>query len=453
MSSVKKPSCLSIAGLDPSGGAGVIADAKTFIALGFHAACIVAALTFQNTRLVKGVIPIPSAHLTQQIEAVLEDLHVVGVKVGVLYSAENIEAVSEVLSKKKVGPLVVDPVIKAKRGERLIEDEGVERLRRRLLPLADVATPNVEEAEELVGFKLTDGDKVAEALRCMRRMGVKTPVIKGWRRGCLVEDLVLHEDRIYRFERPRHTEARGGGCVFSAAVASFMAKGLDAVEAVREAGEFTRRSIEAAIEVGGGFKVTNPLVELQRAKLRLEALDDLRRALRIMEDSPELALLMPEVRMNLAVAIPGAEGVHDVCAVEGRITEVAGKLRAVGCPSFGASSHMARLLLEVIKRYPQLKAALNVKFSPKHLEACKRLGFRLARFERAKEPEEVRVEEGRSLVWGVQEALKTCLEPPDAIYDEGGWGKEAMIRLLGESAVDVVNKARRLAATIVEGKA
>ncbi|PCN50603.1 bifunctional hydroxymethylpyrimidine kinase/phosphomethylpyrimidine kinase [Candidatus Geothermarchaeota archaeon ex4572_27] len=445
-------SCLSIAGLDPSGGAGVLADAKTFQALGFHPACVVAAVTFQDTVRVRGVVALPSSYVVEQLRAVLEDLDVAAVKVGVLYSAENIAAVASELKARRAKHVVVDPVLRAKGGERLIEGGGVERLVDELLPLAEVATPNAEEAEELTGVKVGSGG-VAEALERLRGMGVEVPVVKGVRVEGVVRDYVLYRGEVHHFERRPIGEARGGGCVFSSAIAALLAMGLDHLEAVRKAGDVAARSIERSLKVGRGYRASNPLADLQRDALRLRALEELKEALRTIEGSEELAALMPEVRMNVAVAIPGASELDDVCAVDGRITCVDGRLRTSGCPWYGASSHLARLLLEVMRRFPEVRAAMNVRYGRDVLEACRRLGLRGASFDRSREPPEVGGREGMTMSWGVREALKGAIEPPDVIYDEGGWGKEAMVRVLGRSAREVVEKAKLIARELRRDKA
>lgn len=418
------------------------------MALGFHPACVISAITYQDTKNVKGVYPLPPLCVKSQAEALFSDLKVVAVKVGMLWSKDNVEAVAELLDKHREAPLVVDPVVEAKEGEPLIEKEGIKVLTDKLLPLATVVTPNVKEAETLTGVKVRSEEDLKAALENLKELGVKNPVIKGWRRGEKVIDLLLHEGNIYMFKREAVEDVRGSGCTFSSAIAALLAKGYPLPEAVEEAGWFTWRAIRSSGPVGLGFKVIEPLKEIEKASAKLEALYEVRKGLRVLEESPELVKLIPEVRMNLVVGIPGAKEIDDVCGVEGRVTEVAGKPRAAGCPSFGASSHLARLVIEVMKHKPHLRAALNVKYSPETLEACRRLGFKLACFDRRMEPENVQSIEGRSLTWGVQEALKNFEGDPDAIYDEGGVGKEPMIRLLGRSALEVVKKARKIASEL-----
>lgn len=444
-------SCLSIAGLDPSGGAGVLVDASVFRSLGFHPACVVAALTVQNTVEVSVVEAVDSSLLRRQVSAVVKDLDVAAVKVGALWSRENVEAVAELLQELVKVPRVVDPVLKAKKGERLLEEGAVDGLVRKLLPSADLATPNVEEAEEITGVKIRDRADMEEALQRLRKIGVRVPVVKGLVEDGKVVDATLYQGKVYFMDAEQLGEVRGSGCVFSAALAAYLAKGLKPLDAIREARRFAHEAMRRSVEVGSGFKVADPLAQLSYAEDKLRALSEARAGVRLLESRPELAELMPEVRMNLVVAPEGAAEPSDVVGVEGRITVVNGRLRASGPPWFGASSHLARLLLEARRYFPELRAALNIKHSREVLEACRALRLKLAKFSREEEPLEVREVEGASLKWGVDRALRDASKPVDAIYDEGGVGKEAMIRLLGKSVEEVVEKAVKIAEQLRKG--
>lgn len=443
----ERRTCLSIAGLDPSGGAGVLVDAAVFQSLGFHAACVAASLTVQNTRKVSAVVGVSAGLVRQQLEALAEDLNIAAVKTGALWSRENVEAVAEFLRRRVQGrPCVVDPVLRAKGGERLFEEEAVSKLIDELLPLASAATPNVEEAEELTKVKVRSEEDVEEALLRLRDVGVEVPLVKGWVRGREVVDAVLYEGRVHFFRAEPIGEARGSGCVFSAALAAYLAKGLSPVEAVAEARRLARRAIRSSLKVGSGFSVVDPASELRYAEARLRALEEVRRGVSKLEAHPELSTLMPEVRMNLVVLPEGAEEASEAVGVEGRVTLVGGRLRASGPPWFGASSHLARLLAALRKRLPSVRAALNIKYSPEVVEACRGLGLRLVGFRREEEPPEVREVEGASMEWAVEQALKGVEGGwVDAIYDEGGLGKEAMVRLLGKCADEVVERAIEIA--------
>ena len=429
----------------------MLVDAEAFRALGFHPACVVAAITVQDTERVWRVMGVDPGLMKEQAEAVFKDLDVAAVKVGVLWSRENVEATAKLLQSRLDLPRVVDPVLRAKRGERLIEEEALDTLIKKLLPVASVATPNAEEASELTGVEVRSEEGVEEALRALNKMGVEAPVVKGWVRSGVAVDAVLLKGRVHFLEAEALGEVRGSGCAFSAALAAYLARGLSVLDALREARRFTRKVLRAAPRVGGGFPVADPATWLSLAEEKLRTLEEARRGVSLLEKHPELAQLMPEVRMNLAVAPMSAEEPGDVVGVEGRITVVGGSLRASGHPWFGASSHLARLLLAVRRRLPAIKAALNIKYSPEVLEACRRAGLKLARFDRREEPREVKEVEGASMEWGVERALRSVEGEVDAIYDEGAEGKEAMIRLLGRDVEEVVEKAVKVVEQLGKG--
>lgn len=445
----KKRTCLSIAGLDPSGGAGILVDAVVFQSLGFHAACIAASLTVQNTRSVSAVVGVGADLVRRQLESVAEDLEVAAVKTGALWSRENVEVVAEFLRRLRGRPCVVDPVLRAKGGEGLFEEGAVRKLVDELLPLASSATPNVEEAQVLTNVEVRDERDVEEALFRLKELGVEVPLVKGWLRNGRAVDAVLYEGQVHFLSAEAVGEARGSGCVFSAALAAYLAMGLEPLKAVAEARKLTRKAIRYSIKAGSGFNIASPVVQLRYAEAKLKALEDVRRGVSELEAHPELSILMPEVRMNL-VAIPeGAEEASEAVGVEGRVTLVGGRLRASGPPWFGASSHLARLLVALHKYLPSVRAVLNIKYSPEVVEACRSLGLKLVRLKREEEPPEVRGVEGASMEWAARQVLKRLEEGVDAIYDEGGVGKEAMVRLLGRSVDEVLDKAVKIASRLL----
>ena len=173
------PVCLTIAGLDPSGGAGIIADIKTFSAFGCFATAAVASVTFQNTTGVFGAVHQTAESVRKQIEPVLDDYDVAAVKIGVLPTCEIIETVSEIISERQLRNIVVDPVIRSTSGFDLIEDAALATLIEKLFPLADLITPNIPEAAGIARINITSAAEIEQAARIMRLMGAKNVLIKG----------------------------------------------------------------------------------------------------------------------------------------------------------------------------------------------------------------------------------------------------------------------------------
>jgi thiamine-phosphate diphosphorylase len=174
-------------------------------------------------------------------------------------------------------------------------------------------------------------------------------------------------------------------------------------------------------------------------------IEKLERAVQIMEESPEFAQLIPEVRSNIVMARYNAQTVEDVAGIPGRITAVKGIPKTVSRPDFGASSHMARLVLSVMKHDPEKRSALNIKYSPDLVDICLKLGLRVSSYDRNKEPSEVSDNEGKTISWGVEVAVQNLGAVPDIIYHLGAWGKEPMIVMVGTQPEELAEMAVCLA--------
>jgi len=246
---------LTIAGSDPSGGAGIQADLKTFYAFGVYGMAVLTSLTAQNTRGVTGIHDVPPSFVREQLAAVFADVRVDAAKTGMLKSPEIIDAVADAGAERLAGRLVIDPVMVATSGDRLIEDEAVERLRARLFPLAAVVTPNREEAEVLLGGEVTGLEGARRAARTVLESGAAAALVKGVEVGDEIADLLLDaKGREEVFARPKLATGptHGSGCTFSAAIAAGLARGESLRRAVAVAKDFVWRAIRDAYAVGGG---------------------------------------------------------------------------------------------------------------------------------------------------------------------------------------------------------
>jgi len=245
---------LTIAGSDPSGGAGIQADLKTFHAFGIYGMAVVTSLTAQNTRGVTGIENVPPEFVRKQLETLFADCRVDAAKTGMLSSAAIVDAVADAGAEHLAGRLVVDPVMVATSGDRLIEDAAVERLRTRLFPLAAVVTPNREEAEVLLGDAVPDLDGARRAAEAILLSGAGAVLVTGIEAGDEITDLLVHDGGEEVFTAPKLDvgPTHGSGCTFSAAIATGLAAGLDLVPAVARAKDFVWRAIRDAYPVGGG---------------------------------------------------------------------------------------------------------------------------------------------------------------------------------------------------------
>ena len=254
------PRVLTIAGSDSGGGAGIEADIKTFTALGVYGTAALTALTAQNTVGVTAVHDVPASFVAAQIDAVAEDIGVDAAKTGMLANADIVEAVACAVERHRIRELVVDPVMFAKSGDRLLEEEAEGVLIRRLLPLARVITPNIPEAEALSGVAIETERDIRIAAEALRTMGPDCILIKGGHLdAALVMDYLFDGDATQTFGAPRvdSKNTHGTGCTFSAAIAAYLAKGLGVSDAVQAAKEYVTQAIRRAFPLGAGHGPLN----------------------------------------------------------------------------------------------------------------------------------------------------------------------------------------------------
>jgi len=256
------PVALTIAGSDSGAGAGIQADLKTFAAFGVYGLTVVTAVTAQNTVGVRAVEETEPKTIAAQLDAVAEDFDIAALKTGMLSSAAIIETVAAGIQRHRLQPLVVDPVMVAKSGDRLLHEDAVEALRRILLPLALVVTPNIPEAEVLAGRVIRSrADRVAAA-RAIMELGARAVVIKGGHsEEDPIVDLLIDQTGVHEYPAGRiaTTSTHGTGCTFSAAITAALARGQDLPAAVGEARAYVSRALSTAPGLGHGHGPMNHL--------------------------------------------------------------------------------------------------------------------------------------------------------------------------------------------------
>lgn len=250
---------LTIAGVDPSGGAGVLADVKAMSALGTYACAVIAALTAQNTQDVTGVMPVPAEFVREQINTLYADVRIDAVKIGMLGSREVMSAVAQALREHRAAKIVLDTVMVAKSGARLMPDDAVAFFRETMLPLADVITPNLPEASVLLGREIVATEQMYDAARDLWTLcGGKSAVyLKGGHgRGDLLRDVFYDGHEFINLDgvRVKTKNTHGTGCSLSSAIAALWARTDDLPQAVRQARRYLEEAIIASddLQVGGG---------------------------------------------------------------------------------------------------------------------------------------------------------------------------------------------------------
>ena len=250
---------MTIAGSDSGGGAGIQADLKTFAAFGLYGTSVITAITAQNTVGVTGVHEVPVGIVAAQIEAVLSDIGVDAVKTGMLSSGNIIETVARELAHFRVDRIVVDPVMVAKSGDRLLREDAVDAMCRSLVPLATVVTPNIPEAEALTGISIESGADARRAADRLVSMGARAVVIKGGHLAGPPVDLFYDGREFHELEAARieTRNTHGTGCTFASAIAAGLAKGMDVLDAATAAKEYVTEAIKRSFDIGQGHGPLN----------------------------------------------------------------------------------------------------------------------------------------------------------------------------------------------------
>lgn len=241
---------LTIGGSDSGGGAGIQADLKTFCVLGLHAACAITAITAQNTLGVQHVFGLPPEIVVEQLKSITDDFTIAFAKTGMLHTDEIVMAVARHLRMTDI-PFVLDPVIEAEAGGRLLRPDAVEALKEHLIPWASVVTPNVFEAQALTGIVVRDRQSAHKAARKILEIGAKAVIIKGGHLDCI--DLLMTDKEAILLPGERVAgENHGVGCTYSAALTAFLAMGSSLEEAARQAKRFAERALLGSMQVGKG---------------------------------------------------------------------------------------------------------------------------------------------------------------------------------------------------------
>lgn len=455
---------LSVAGADPSGASGVYRDVATFEALGYAGTAAITAITAQNTSRFASAEPVPARTISEQIGAVFEDFDVRAVKVGMVGGGEAIAAVRAALrrgiggGRRSAGggrggtPVVVDPVVRSTTGGTLLDRESLGAYRASIVPLATAITPNLHELGVLAGRRLPAGAgaaAVGRAARAVVEMGAGGVVATGVRIGRLVGDVVVDGTggepvEVTGGRAPVRGSVRGSGCLHSAALAAGLASGEGLAEAAREAAGIAYAAITGAARHGHGARVA--AAGTREAAGREPAARMLESAAAMFAEIPGIGGHMPECQSNIAYAHKQAPASpSEVWGLDGRIVStMSGRAVAPGRAALGASRHVAAALVEASKRFPGVRAAANMRYDPRDMDAARRMGMAVSSYDRAAEPEDARRAEGSSVRWGVREALRGARRPRDVVYHTGAMGKEPMAVVFGKSPRDVVSKVSRI---------
>lgn len=419
---------LTVAGSDSIGGAGVQADVKAMAVVGVHATSVITAVTAQNTKGVDGVFPIPTEFIQKQLETVLRDCDVKAVKTGMLYSAEIVETVADILEDHDM-PLIVDPVMVSGTGDPLYEKELVTAMRKKLLPICELVTPNKDEAEALAKMKIDTMDDLTFACEIIGKQGSSVLLKGGHFNTPTVVDHLYLSSEFNRIEYPRLKKAgHGSGCILSSFITANMAKGLDIVNAVIKSRELMQESLATQYVIGKGDQIVNPMVKMKGETDKFKILDALDvAAARIMDIVPDE--FVPKSGMNIAFALRDAAGPEEIAAIDKRMKVHNGMLRKGGPAKFGTAEHLSYVLLSVMKHDPAMRCVMSIAYSDDVMNVMEEVGLNAVSIEMTKDKISEATEKAISKARGI----------PDAIVDKGS-KRDRTIRIIAKDPEDALRK-------------
>lgn len=434
-------SILTIAGYDPSSGAGIMSDMNTFFSLGLHGFSAPTCTVIQGPQGVEHVYPAPLKHFKEILDTIGKGDSLRGIKLGVACDGPYIREIATFLKKKKGTPLVIDTVFAAKNGVQLITENGISALTNLLFPTATVVTPNLAEASRLCGKTIKTISDMKEAARSIKRLGPQAVVIKGGHLKGNPIDIFYDGKEFLSWEKKRiDREVHGTGCTFSSLIASFLVLGYAPKDAFFASEEAMEEMIKASYRIDrDGYFYMSPGIMKSAQADRWQVIHGLKKAQeRLLTLNP--IELIPEVQMNLGYAIEGAVGTEDVAAFPGRIGKHQGKIQIKAGPLFDASHHVALMVLTYMRHYPGIRACVNVRYDEAMIKKAKAAKMDVVFYDRMKEPTGTKGKEGRGLDGIVEMALKKAKRPPDIIYDKGGSGKEPMIRIFAKNPEELIQR-------------
>ena len=421
---------LSIGGSDPSSGAGIQSDVKTFSNLDAYGLTVVTTITSQNTRKVTSIEPVSIKSLNAQLDSILSDFHIDAIKIGMVYNSQIIKAVRSKIGKLKI-PIVVDPIIKSTTGGVLLKKNALYDYKKMIIPLADIITPNKYEAKVLSGIS-----NIIKSAKKIQSMGAKCVIITGATvSNNQISDFILEENREYIISGKKiPITNHGSGCNYSASIAVSLAKGIRIHSAVKIAKDYVYQSIKNSIEIGKGFNITHT-DNLNGKKELLDSINNFKQIKNIYK-------AIPECQTNFVFTKKNPKTIKDVLGISGRLVKSGKEIVTAGEIVYGGSQHVATAVIHVNKKFPEIRSCLNIKYDTKIISKAKKSRFTILSYDRTGEPRKSKRRENSSISWGISNSLKT--KSPDIIYHKGDMGKEPMILIFGKNPQDVIRKVSRL---------
>ena len=417
---------LSIGGSDPSSGAGIQSDIKTFENHGVYGLTVITAITSQNTKKISKILPISSDIIKSQLESVLNDFKIDAIKIGMLYDASIIKAVHSMIKKQKC-PIVVDPIIESTTKTILLKKSAIKHYKKMIIPLATIITPNKHEAKILAGTPSTE-----KAAKEIQKLGAKNVIITGYNETKnIIEDFVLESKKDYILKGKKiEIINHGSGCNYSASIASSLALKRSIHDAAEYAKEYVFQSIKNSKKIGKGISITYKKTSEMQKELSNSIID--------FQNIKNSIKLIPECQTNFVFSKIKPKRIDMVLGISGRLVKAGDRIIQAGELRYGGSQHVATAVVEVSKKFPEIRSAINIKYEPSMIVKAKKKGMKVISYDRRKESKNSKQKENTSISWGISSCLKSM--KPDIIFHKGDMGKEPMIIIFGTNPEQVVKK-------------
>ena len=421
---------LSIGGSDPSSGAGIQSDIKTFENHGVYGLTVITAITSQNTKKISRILPISSKMIESQLESVLNDFKIDAIKIGMLYNSSIIKVVHSIIKKQKC-PIVVDPIIKSTTNTILLKKSAIKDYKKMIVSLATVITPNKQEAKILAGTS-----SVQKAAKVIQQLGAKNVIITAYNESKNeIEDFILESENEYILKGKKiEIINHGSGCNYSASIASSLALNRSIHDAAQHAKKYVFQSIKDSKKLGKGINITHKKISKMQKELLNSIID--------FQNIKNSSKLIPECQTNFVFSKNKPKNIKNVLGISGRLVKSGNDVIQAGDLVFGGSQHVATALIEVSKKFPEICSAINIKYEPKIITKAKKHKMTVLNYNRKKESKNLKLKENSSISWGVSSCLKS--EMPDIIYHKGDLGKEPMIIVFGCTPTEVVKKIKQI---------
>jgi hydroxymethylpyrimidine kinase / phosphomethylpyrimidine kinase / thiamine-phosphate diphosphorylase len=444
---MKINTALSIAGSDPSSGAGIQADIKTFSSLGVYGCSAITAITVQNSKQITDIFPISQEIVIKQIKVILEDLNIQAIKIGMVYDKSIINNLYDILTNVNI-PIIIDPIFASTSGHNLILPDAIQPFKQKLLSIATIVTPNIDEARILSGIMIKSKKDIQQSLEGIKELGPKNVIIKGVippNSKNSIDTLIDNKQLIHEYSNPLQPipENHGSGCNFSAALTAFIANGYEILDSCANANEFIHRALKNLFYLGEGNPIVDTIIPTSIFSFKFQVAERLKRVVQELEKMKGMGKLIPETQSNFVYAIPNASDNMEVAGVKGRIVKIdENEIKASSYIEFGASKHIASAVLAYMERDRTVRSAFNLKYNHKIIELFQSF-LQVSEYERNLEPHEYKAKEGHTISWGIKEALR---KGPNSkvIYHKGDFGKEPMIIIFGKDPDEVISYIRRI---------